>query len=187
MVRFVLFDFGVSLLRRLLLGASDSFENLFYRVWYLRCCPFRWYMTSYSYLTFLSLNMHSNIYTLILTVSLSLKILKLKRSFSLRSWFWFFFLIWNGRRGLWWSLWKQNRQWWRTFVASTVICRRWCMKTTTSLSAQLILSGRYINFLLLSSIESLFLTAVWTHCDVQCIHRLIFMFNVKHVNCNSVK
>jgi hypothetical protein len=43
---------------------------LFYRVWYLRCCPFRWYMISYSYLTFLSLNMHFNTYTLILTVSL---------------------------------------------------------------------------------------------------------------------
>jgi hypothetical protein len=39
MVRFVLFDFGVSLFRRLLLGASESFDNLFYRVWYLRCCP----------------------------------------------------------------------------------------------------------------------------------------------------
>jgi hypothetical protein len=36
MVRFVLFDFGVSLLQRLLLGASERFENLFYRVWYLR-------------------------------------------------------------------------------------------------------------------------------------------------------
>jgi hypothetical protein len=69
-VWFGFLPFWESLLWRLLLGAPENFLKTFYRVLYLRCCPFRWYIICIFWLTILSLNMHSKTYAMILLLSL---------------------------------------------------------------------------------------------------------------------
>jgi hypothetical protein len=69
-VWFGFFDFGVSLLWRLLLGASESFLKTFYRVWYLRCCPFWWYIIVILFYIILPLILHSKRYATIKMLSL---------------------------------------------------------------------------------------------------------------------
>jgi hypothetical protein len=63
-------DFGVSLLWRLLLGAPESFLKTFYRIWYLRCCLFRWYIIVILFYTISPLILHSKTYATIKMLSL---------------------------------------------------------------------------------------------------------------------
>jgi hypothetical protein len=63
-------DFGVSLLWRLLLGAPESFLKTFYRIWYLRCCLFRWYRIVILFYTISPLILYSKTYATIKMLSL---------------------------------------------------------------------------------------------------------------------